>query len=899
MEMPQSPAAASAEWWRQAVVYQIYPRSFADSDGDGLGDLKGILSRVPYLASLDIDAVWLSPFYPSGLADGGYDVDDYRDVDPQLGTLADFDEMTASLHGWGIKVIVDIVPNHTSNRHAWFREALAAPKGSRARDRYIFRDGQGPDSAQPPSDWASVFGGPAWTRVPDGQWYLHLFAAEQPDLNWANREVRDDFLTTLRFWSDRGVDGFRVDVAHGLAKNLAEPLEPLGVNGDLADSPLSHGNHPLWDRDEVHDIYAEWRRVFNEYDPPRAGVAEAWVHPSRRPRYASPDGLGQAFNFDLLEANWKADEFLRVITDNLADVQRYGASTTWVLSNHDVVRHATRYALPAEDYLSSTRNAKAWLLSNGTSPELDRGLGLRRARAATLLMLALPGSVYLYQGEELGLHEVADIPAEQIADPAFLRSGGAEKGRDGCRVPLPWTADGPSFGFGTGPAHLPQPAWFGPLSVQAQEHDPASTLALYRQALSWRRKLQAAESLEGIPGINGQVLHFGRPGGWRSVTNFGSRPVPVPRGTVVVASNPLQDGLLPADTTAWIITAGHRFPGTRKGAVTARTGILLLPNGPWFPPLGPARAAPVLAALPRPSRRPAWPRAPRPGPALRGPADRCRGGRDRGARGCDLADDVVPGRHLVAVRGDPGRVVHPLQVTDLPVLGQRHHQARGPGPGRAPRAVQVVLGVVRRVVLDDEVDVVDVDAAGGDVGGDQDPRIAGGEPVQGPLALVLVAVPVDRGGADPGPAQLLGQPVGAVLGPHEEQRASFAAGDFRRDRHLVLRAEHQHAVLGQAGVNRRGDRVQRGIADVGGHQLAHPAVQGGGEEHPLTAGRRGVEDPGDRGQEAEVGHVVSLVDHGYLDPAEPASSAFHEVDEPARGGHHQVGVADPVDLPPD
>ena len=414
MEMSPRPAAASADWWRQAVVYQIYPRSFADSDGDGLGDLRGILSRVPYLASLGIDAVWLSPFYPSALADGGYDVDDYRDVDPQLGTLADFDEMTASLHANGIKVIVDIVPNHTSNRHAWFREALAAPKGSRARDRYIFRDGQGPDSAQPPSDWASVFGGPAWTRVPDGQWYLHLFAAEQPDLNWANREVRDDFLTTLRFWSDRGVDGFRVDVAHGLAKNLAEPLEPLPPStGTWSTRRSRTGTHPLWDRDEVHDIYAEWRQVFNEYDPPRAGVAEAWVHPSRRPRYASPDGLGQAFNFDLLEANWKAGEFLRVITDNLADAQRHGASTTWVLSNHDVVRHASRYALPAEDHLSSTRNAKAWLLSNGTSPELDRGLGLRRARAATLLMLALPGSAYLYQGEELGLHEVADIPAER------------------------------------------------------------------------------------------------------------------------------------------------------------------------------------------------------------------------------------------------------------------------------------------------------------------------------------------------------------------------------------------------------------------------------------------------------------------------------------------------------
>ncbi len=547
METSPRPAAASADWWRQAVVYQIYPRSFADTGGDGLGDLKGILSRVPYLASLGIDAVWLSPFYPSALADGGYDVDDYRDVDPQLGTLADFDEMTARLHGCGIKVIIDIVPNHTSSRHAWFREALAAPRGSRARDRYIFRDGLGPDGTLPPSDWTSIFGGPAWTRVPDGQWYLHLFAAEQPDLNWENREVREDFLATLRFWSDRGVDGFRVDVAHGLAKNLAEPLEPLPASW-----PAPPGTHPLWDRDEVHDIYAEWRQVFNEYDPPRAGVAEAWVHPSRRPRYASPSGLGQAFNFDLLEANWRAGDFLRVITDSLTGAQRHGASTTWVLSNHDVVRHASRYGLPADDRLSSTENAKGWLLSNGTSPGLDRGLGLRRARAATLMMLALPGSAYLYQGEELGLHEVADLPAERIRDPSFLRSGGAEKGRDGCRVPLPWTTDGPSFGFGAGAAHLPQPAWFGSLSVQAQEHDPASTLALYRQALGWRRRLQTAESLEWMPGTNERVLHFARPGGWRSVTNFGPRAVPLPRGTVVVASAPLTGGLLPADTTAWI-----------------------------------------------------------------------------------------------------------------------------------------------------------------------------------------------------------------------------------------------------------------------------------------------------------------------------------------------------------
>jgi alpha-glucosidase len=385
--------AAAAEWWRQAVVYQIYPRSFADSDGNGLGDLRGVISRVPYLAALGVDAVWLSPFYPSALADGGYDVDDYRDVDPRLGTLADFDQMITRLHARKIKVIVDIVPNHTSSRHAWFREALAAPQGSPARDRYIFRDGTGPDGAQPPSDWASVFGGPAWARVPDGQWYLHLFTPEQPDLNWDNREVRDDFARTLRFWSDRGVDGFRVDVAHGLAKNLAEPLAPLPQIEDMVNGVLPPGSHPLWDRDEVHDIYAEWRRVFNEYDPPRSAVAEAWVHPSRRPRYASPDGLGQAFNFDLLGASWSAGEFLRVITDNLADAQRQGSSTTWVLSNHDIVRHATRYGLPPEDR-SGPAPARTWLLTGGASPRLDRGLGLRRAQGAMLGMLGQPGSAY-------------------------------------------------------------------------------------------------------------------------------------------------------------------------------------------------------------------------------------------------------------------------------------------------------------------------------------------------------------------------------------------------------------------------------------------------------------------------------------------------------------------------
>ena len=351
------------------------------------------------------------------------------------------------------------------------------------------------------------------------------------------------------------MDGFRVDVAHGLAKNLTEPLGSLPDDKHMIDGTLPAGSHPLWDRDEVQDIYAEWRQVFDEYDPPRMAVAEAWVHPSRRPRYASPQGLGQAFNFDLLQANWNAGEYLRTITDNLSDAQRQGSSTTWVLSNHDVIRHATRYGLPQRDGRTATP-ARDWLMSNGTSPRLDRGLGLRRARAAILLVLALPGSAYLYQGEELGLPEVADIPEDLLQDPVFTRSQGAEKGRDGCRVPLPWTEHGPSFGFGAGHAHLPQPGWFGSVSVEAQRQDPASTLSMYRQALTWRHKLQAAESMEWMPGTGDQVLHFTRPGGWRSMTNFGPGPVPLPHGIVVVSSSPLEGNQLPADTTAWIRNGG-------------------------------------------------------------------------------------------------------------------------------------------------------------------------------------------------------------------------------------------------------------------------------------------------------------------------------------------------------
>lgn len=545
-------AEKTAEWWRQAAVYQIYPRSFADANGDGLGDIPGIVSRADYLAQLGIDAVWLSPFYPSALADGGYDVADYRNVDPRLGTLDDFDVMVAALHERGIRVVVDIVPNHTSNLHEWFQEALAAGRGSAERERYIFREGSGADGSEPPTDWGAAFGGPAWERVEDGQWYLHSFATEQPDLNWDHPEVREDFLTTLRFWSDRGVDGFRIDVAHMLTKDLTEPLPS---RAELEKLDRSSGRHPLADRDEVHEIYAEWRKVFNEYDPPRTAVAEAWVEtPERRAKYASAEGLGQAFNFDLLVADFAADQFRRIIADNLEQARATGSSTTWVLSNHDVTRHATRYGLPPLGGRPGKQGVE-WVEAGGPEDELDRARGARRANAATLLLLGLPGSTYLYQGEELGLHEVAAISAEQRQDPSFFRGASFDGfGRDGCRVPLPWTASGSSFGFGSDGAHLPQPAWFAEHAVDVEAADPSSTLALYREALRRRHLLQTGESLEWIETGRADVLRFARPNGWEIVTNFGeeSFDLGTDAASVLLSSLVLDGQLLPGEATAWI-----------------------------------------------------------------------------------------------------------------------------------------------------------------------------------------------------------------------------------------------------------------------------------------------------------------------------------------------------------
>ena len=517
----------NAPWWRTAVLYQVYVRSFADANGDGVGDLPGIRSRMPYLADLGVDALWITPFYPSPMADGGYDVADYRDVDPMFGNLGDAEALIAEAHAAGLRVVVDLVPNHTSDQHRWFQEALAAGPGSPERARYIFRNGRGRDGDEPPTDWRSVFGGPAWHRVPDGEWYLHLFAPEQPDLNWTNPEVIAEFEDLLRFWLDRGVDGFRIDVAHGLAKDPAMP--DVGEEAEEVLEPTKRIDHPFWDRDEVHEVYRGWRRITDSYAGDRMLVGEAWVaSPERRARYVRPDELHTAFNFDFLKADWDAAQLRSVIDACLAADRAVGAPTTWVLSNHDVVRHVTRYG-------------------GGEK-------GVRRARAAALLMLALPGGAYVYQGEELALDEVTDLPEELLQDPTWERSGHRVRGRDGCRVPIPWTRTGPSLGFGAGTPWLPQPQSWGEQSVEAQTGEEGSTLELYRSALELRRRFDG-ESMTWQDS-DSEVLSFTRPmhdgSHLHCVVNLGSVAVPLPPGEPALASSPLPDGKLPADTATWL-----------------------------------------------------------------------------------------------------------------------------------------------------------------------------------------------------------------------------------------------------------------------------------------------------------------------------------------------------------
>jgi alpha-glucosidase len=519
--------AASRGWWNDAVIYQIYPRSFADGNGDGVGDLVGIRHRLGYLRELGVDALWLSPFYVSPQADAGYDVADYRDVDPIFGTLADFDELLTDAHRLGFRVLIDLVPNHTSSAHPWFVEALAADRGSAARGRYLFRDGLA-GGELPPNNWQSIFGGPAWTRVPDGQWYLHLFDSSQPDLDWDSPDVSDEFESVLRFWLDRGVDGFRVDVAHGLVKVDGLPdTEP----GALL---LAGGSNvgPMWDQDGVHDIYRRWHSVLAEYGPDRILVAEAWVSPtSRLSRYVRGDEMQQAFNFEFMTSGWDALELRRAIDAALADNGSVGATTTWVLSNHDVVRHTSRFGLS---------DPRSWPKGIGPDDEQPLAeLGLSRARAASLMMFALPGSAYVFEGEELGLPEHTTLPADIRQDPAFFRTAGTEIGRDGCRVPMPWSAGEPAFGFSaSGETWLPQPPSFAGLAVDRQTDVAGSTLELYRAAISIRRERRLGLGELEWHLVGSDVLHFSN-SGVRVVVNFGHAPLPLPhRLSVLIESEP-------------------------------------------------------------------------------------------------------------------------------------------------------------------------------------------------------------------------------------------------------------------------------------------------------------------------------------------------------------------------
>jgi len=560
-------SGADSGWWRSAVIYQIYPRSWADGNGDGTGDLPGITSRLPYLRDLGVDAVWLSPFYVSPQADGGYDVADYRDIDPIFGSLADADTLLATAHGLGLKVIVDLVPNHSSDEHAWFKAALAAGPGSPEREHYVFRDGLGPKGDLPPNNWLCVFGGSAWTRVPSGQWYLHLFDPKQPDFNWENPEVRAEFEDVLRFWLDKGVDGFRVDVANALTKEAGLPDwdEPLHILGDADGVPHDHHGKrpPMWDQDGVHEIYRAWRRILNSYNPidadgysgddDRILCAEAWVDSQERAaRYVRPDEMHQAFNFDFLQSQWRAANMRRSITKSFAAADSVGAPTTWVLSNHDVVRHASRLGLPV-----GTKRPNGIGVGD---PQPDAALGLRRARAATALMLALPGSSYLYQGEELGLPDSTDMPDDARQDPTWPRSGHAERGRDGCRVPMPWEGDRPSYGFGpSGQTWLPQPTSYRTLAVDRQVGVEGSTLELYRALLATRRaRGLGAGSMSWLEGYPADVLALVNAPATGArvlvITNFGPSPVTVPPGTtLLLSSGPLTPlGMVPTDTTVWL-----------------------------------------------------------------------------------------------------------------------------------------------------------------------------------------------------------------------------------------------------------------------------------------------------------------------------------------------------------
>jgi alpha-glucosidase len=541
-------------WWRSAVIYQIYPRSFADSNGDGIGDLKGITSKLSSLADLGIDAIWCSPLTKSPQKDAGYDVSDYRDIDPLFGNLEDFDDLVRAAAEHGIRIIMDLVPNHSSDMHPWFQEALSSAPDSSARNHYLFRDGKGASGEIPPNNWESVFGGNAWTRVTEangelGQWYLHIFDSSQPDFNWDNPEVRREFEDVLRFWLNRGVAGFRIDVAHGLVK--AQGLPDIEKN-DSAMAAQSHkdnqSDHPFWGQDGVHEIIREWRKLLDEYDD-RAMCAEAWVLPlSKMAKWVRPDEYHQTFNFAYLETPWKKQELLSVVNESIKEFFKVGAPATWVLSNHDVIRHPSRL---------SYDTAKKQGDGIGPSDEQpDEAQGLKRGRAATAFMLGLPGGAYVYQGEELGLPEATMLESKYRQDPTFFRTKGERVGRDGCRVPLPWNADQPAFGFSsTGASWIPQPSQFKTYSRDAQLGDPASTLEMYKGLLRVRKEYALGHGeLTWHPELVPETALCYKNGEVLVVANFDGAEFELPAGELLATSQAgiAAGGLLDSDQVAWV-----------------------------------------------------------------------------------------------------------------------------------------------------------------------------------------------------------------------------------------------------------------------------------------------------------------------------------------------------------
>jgi alpha-glucosidase len=533
--------SASSEWWRDAVVYQVYVRSFADANGDGVGDLAGVRARLPYLQDLGVDALWFNPWYPSPGADAGYDISDYRSIDPAFGTLREAEGLIAEARALGIRTIVDIVPNHVSSEHPWFRAAVASPPGSPERARFWFRPGKGANGEEPPNGWQSIFGGSAWTRTEgdDGEWYLHLFAPEQPDLNWTHEDVSAEHEEVLRFWFDRGAAGVRIDSAALLMKDP-------GLGEETAEA--GPGEHPFTDRDALHDVYRRWRAIADSYEEQRMLVGEIWLPDADRfARYLRPDELHTAFNFDFLGCPWDGGRMRASIDGALAAHAPVDAPATWVLSNHDVTRPVTRYGRDDTSFAFESKRA-------GTPTDLRRGL--RRARAAALLAMALPGSLYVYQGEELGLPEVEDIPGERKQDPMWLRSGGVDPGRDGCRIPIPWSGDAPPYGFSPDgiPTWLDQPNDWAALTVEAESNDPGSMLSLYRAGLRLRKQAPWGAGAFRWVSPGDDVLAFARGDAFACLVNFGPKPVALPAGAeVVIASNDLEGGAVPQDTTVWLL----------------------------------------------------------------------------------------------------------------------------------------------------------------------------------------------------------------------------------------------------------------------------------------------------------------------------------------------------------